>query len=114
MPAIHIHPPSNPFQRLQTPVTNHRDWALIWILLTVTAVVVIEIILAIVWIRIHNLRSKARWRRLRERGVVIVNGAALVWIHDLPMQNGVSYFHLKQAVERETKKVARRWEDDRE
>ncbi|KAE8832827.1 hypothetical protein PTNB73_09771 [Pyrenophora teres f. teres] len=54
------------------------------VVLAVVGIVLIQTFLAIAYIRFHNLSSKARWRRLRERGVVFVNGPALIWTNTLP------------------------------
>jgi hypothetical protein len=104
MPAIAIihHSPSSPLLPRQTPALDEsRDWTLLWILITHTAILALELVLALAWIRIHNLRSKARWRRLRERGVVVVSGAAMIWAYDLPLRRGVSYFDVRRAMEME-------------
>jgi len=80
-------------------VTHSLDWHLLWILVAVAGILVFQGTLAIVWIRYHNLSSKARWRRLRERGVVFVNGPALLWAADLPPQRNISYINLGQAMQ---------------
>jgi hypothetical protein len=75
------------------------DWHLLWILVIVAGILVFQCALALAWIRFHNLNSKARWRRLRERGVVVVHGPALVWAADLPPRRDVSYINLGQAMQ---------------
>lgn len=103
MPAIDMLPPSSPFTARTTPGPHSHDWPLIWVLITVGGIILLELILAIVWIRIHNLRSKARWKRLRQRGVVIVSGAALLWTKDLPLRPYISHINLRQAVEKQAR-----------
>lgn len=79
-----------------TPNPFLIDWELLSIILVVSCIVLLEIAAALAYIRIHNLRSKARWRRLRERGVVIVDGPTLIWADDLPPQPTFSTFNLRQ------------------
>lgn len=79
--------------------TTHEypiDWQLIWIILGVTVVILFQICAVLTCIWIHNIRSKARWLRLRERGIVIVDGPALIWADDLPPQSTISTFNLRQ------------------
>jgi hypothetical protein len=86
--------------------THPTDWGLIWILVVVASILLFETVLAVAWIRIQNLRSKAHWRRLRQRGIVIVDGPALVWADDLPPQRGISYFNLGQTLQASKVKVS--------
>ena len=72
------------------------DWELIWVILGAIGIVFLEIVIVVAYIRFHNLRSKARWRRLRERGVVIVDGPTLIWADDLAPQPTFSTFNLRQ------------------
>lgn len=77
----------------------HIDWQLILVLLIVAGIVLLQIVLALGYIRLQNLRSKARWRRLRERGVVFVEGPALIWIDDLPPRATFSTFDLRKTLQ---------------
>ena len=95
MPAMLLQ--DTPRSPRSTPATFPVDWELAWILITVAGLLVLELTLVLTCIRCHNLRSKARWRRLRERGVVVVSGPALLWVGDLPIRNQISYFNLRQA-----------------
>ncbi|KAH7086739.1 hypothetical protein FB567DRAFT_592610 [Paraphoma chrysanthemicola] len=79
MPAIVQH--DTPFTPRSTPTP--RDWELIWILVAIGVILFLEVVLAIVWIRKQNLNSKARWKRLRDRGIVV----------------GVSYLNLRKTAE---------------
>ncbi|KAF1912540.1 hypothetical protein BDU57DRAFT_459278 [Ampelomyces quisqualis] len=98
MPSLPRRTPASPLEPLVTPAVHATDWPLIYILLTVFIILSLEFALAITWIRIHNLRSKARWRSLRERGVIIVSGAAMVWAQDLPSRRGgISRMNLHDA-----------------
>jgi hypothetical protein len=96
MPTLPIRPPTSPLTPRSTPATHARDWSLFWILVAVLSVLFLELVLALSWIRYHNIRSKARWRSLRERGVVVVNGSTLIWVSDLPPRRQVSKFNLRE------------------
>jgi hypothetical protein len=96
MPTLPIHPPNNPLTPRTTPTIHTRDVTILWILVTVLSILFLELILALAWIRIHNIRSKARWRSLRKRGIVVVSGPALIWASDLPVQRQVSKFDLRE------------------
>jgi hypothetical protein len=78
--------------------SHPHDWTLICVLVGVGAFLLLELVLALAWLRIHNLRSKARWSRLRERGVVVVSGAAMVYMDSVPTGRVISHVNLKQAV----------------
>lgn len=106
MPAIKALPPCSPLTPRSTPAHYSHDWPLIWILITVGSILLLEIVLALAWLRIHNLRSKARWKRLRDRGVVIVSGAALLWTRDLPLRPYISYLNLRQVIEKQKRDEA--------
>jgi hypothetical protein len=99
MPIIPILPPINPLLSRTTPATYLQDWELIYILVTIAILLILELTLVFTCIRIHNLHSKARWRRLRERGVVVVNGPALIWMDNLPLRRGISLFNVRQPAE---------------
>lgn len=70
------------------------------VILAVLGIVLIQTTLAIAYIRFLNLNSKARWRRLRQRGVVIVDGPALIWTNEIPPAPLTSTFNLRQASRR--------------
>jgi hypothetical protein len=97
MPTLPILPPIAPHSPRTTPATYTHDWNLIWILVTVFSILVLEFALALSWLRIHNIRSKARWRNLRKSGVIVVNGPTLIWVKDLPPRRMVSHFNLREA-----------------
>jgi hypothetical protein len=96
----------NPFYT-RNHKSHHYDWTLIWVLVAVGALLLLELALTIAWLRIHNLRSKARWSRPREQGVVVVSGAAMVWMDDLPIKRGVSHVNLKEAVRKDEGRMGR-------
>ncbi|EFQ87194.1 hypothetical protein P3342_001440 [Pyrenophora teres f. teres] len=77
------------------------------VVLAVVGIVLIQTFLAIAYIRFHNLSSKARWRRLRERGVVFVNGPALIWTNTLPPAPLTSTFNLHHIQQISREQVAR-------
>ncbi|KAF2036008.1 hypothetical protein EK21DRAFT_106841 [Setomelanomma holmii] len=111
-PASTSIPSSNlntPFSPRSTPAARDRE--LFWILLAISLILFLETFLAIAWIRRHNLASKARWKRLRERGVVIVSGPAIAWVGDLPLQQQVSYINLRRTAEASRYNITR--ENDR-
>jgi hypothetical protein len=83
-------------------------------LTSVSIILFFELVVAIAWIRILHLRSQARWRRLRERGVVIVSGPALVWVQDLPVQRQVSYLNLRERVERDRRESERKKSEEKD
>ncbi|KAH3948297.1 hypothetical protein HBI56_124950 [Parastagonospora nodorum] len=101
MPAMDLPSQSYTLSARAAPAHLPRDWPLIWTLITVGVILVIELVFAILWIRVHNLRSKARWARLHQRGVVIVSGAALLWTEDLPLKPYISHLNLRQIVEKQ-------------
>jgi hypothetical protein len=103
-------PPPSPRSPRTPP---DRDWPLIWVLTSVSIILFFELVVAIAWIRILHLRSQARWRRLRERGVVIVSGPALVWVQDLPVQRQVSYLNLRERVERDRRESERKKSEEK-
>ncbi|KAH4026153.1 hypothetical protein HBH92_173650 [Parastagonospora nodorum] len=101
MPALDLLSQSYTLSARAAPAHLPRDWPLIWTFITVGVILVIELVFAILWIRVHNLRSKARWARLHQRGVVIVSGAALLWTEDLPLKPYISHLNLRQIVEKQ-------------
>jgi hypothetical protein len=101
MPAIQKLPPCSPFFARSTPAHHARDWPLIWILITVGSILLLEAVLVVALLRRSTLRRRARWRRLHDRGVVIVSGAALLWTRDLPLRPYISYLNLRQIVDQQ-------------
>ncbi|KAL5121357.1 hypothetical protein ACEQ8H_000825 [Pleosporales sp. CAS-2024a] len=104
MPAIDAPPPHSPLSSRKTPAHPPRDWPLIWVLSALSLILSLQLVLAIAWIRVHNVRSKARWQRLRQRGVVIVSGAALLWSQDVAapaLKPSISHQYLQQALEKQ-------------
>jgi hypothetical protein len=101
MPAMDLLSQSYTLSVRAAPAHPPHDWPLTWVLIIVGLILVIELVLAILWIRVQNLRSKARWARLRQRGVVIVSGAALLWTEDLPLKPYISHLNLRQMVEKQ-------------
>ncbi|KAH8733003.1 hypothetical protein GQ44DRAFT_15365 [Phaeosphaeriaceae sp. PMI808] len=96
MPVIHL--ADNPHSPRSMPTTHSFDAELIWTLFILSGILLLQAVLGISCIHYHNLRSKARWRILRERGIVIVNNSTLVWADSLPLQSQISYINLKNAI----------------
>ncbi|KAI2479141.1 hypothetical protein Ptr902_09352 [Pyrenophora tritici-repentis] len=85
---------------------DSTDKTQLFVILVVVGILLFETFLAIAYIRYHNLSSKARWRRLRERGVVVVNGPALIWTDTLPPAPTTSTFNLHHLQQRSIEQVA--------
>ncbi|KAF1946293.1 hypothetical protein EJ02DRAFT_329435, partial [Clathrospora elynae] len=77
------------------------DWTLIWIIFGVAGILILILETAFVFtaIRLANVYSKARWTRLRQRGVVIVDGPALIWTDTIPIAPKTSTFNLRQTLQ---------------
>lgn len=75
------------------------DLPLIWILVVLASIFIFQTAAILSLLRLHNVRSKARWRRLRERGVVIVDGPTLIWRDDLPPPPTRSTMNLRQTLQ---------------
>ncbi|KAF2846823.1 hypothetical protein T440DRAFT_404927 [Plenodomus tracheiphilus IPT5] len=71
------------------------DWSVVWVLLGVTGIVLLQIAVVIAFLWDRKKRSETRWRLLRERGVVIIDGPALIWVNDLPPRPTLSTFNLR-------------------
>jgi hypothetical protein len=82
-----------------TPRSTPVDRDLIRILIAVAGLLLLEAAIAIGCVFYRHKRSTTRWRHLRERGVVVVNGPSLLWVGDLPIRQQVSYFNLRQAAD---------------
>ncbi|EOA88941.1 uncharacterized protein SETTUDRAFT_106486 [Exserohilum turcica Et28A] len=93
-----------------TPISQHDhnrrrlDWPLIWAVICVASILVFQILLILCCIRVAISRSKARWARLRDQGVVVVDGPTLIWMDTMPPAPTVSTFNLRQMV---------RWAEER-
>ena len=108
---LHLAPFPNmpPILTTATPSDSQRDsidWAQLFVILAVVGILLIQTVLAIAYIRFLNLSSKARWRRLRQRGVVFVNGPALIWTSTIPPAPLTSTFNLRQIPQNSKYQVA--------
>ncbi|KAH6637938.1 hypothetical protein C7974DRAFT_411394 [Boeremia exigua] len=52
------------------------DRELLITLLTVAGIILLQILLVIAYLAYLNWKGKAKWRRLSERGIVVINGPA--------------------------------------
>lgn len=66
-------------------VNFSADTELLIILVTVTGIITLQILVAITFLCYRNYKGKARWRRLRQRGIVLLDGPAMYWTDDLPI-----------------------------
>ncbi|RMZ66684.1 hypothetical protein GMOD_00002043 [Pyrenophora seminiperda CCB06] len=92
-----------PILTTATPVASQRDLidrTQVYVILIVLGIILFQIALAFAYIRFLNLSSKTRWRRLRQRGVVVVNGPALIWTNTIPPPPLTSTFNLRQMPQR--------------
>lgn len=94
MPVLH----PNPNLHLPPPQQRTFNNSLLYILLTLFAILLLETFLVLGYLRYHNLASKKRWRELRERGEVLVDGPVMVWAEDLPPRRTVSRVDLGRLV----------------
>jgi hypothetical protein len=101
MPAIGTVTLCSQLSARSTPTHYTRDWALIWVLVTVGSILLLEALLVVALLHRSTLRRRARWRRLHDRGVVIVSGAALLWTKDLPLRPYISYLNLRQIADQQ-------------
>ncbi|KAH6879161.1 hypothetical protein BKA58DRAFT_436854 [Alternaria rosae] len=82
------------------------DWPLFLIILGVIIILLFQILFVFALLRWSNVRGKARWKRLRQRGVVILDGPALIWANSMPPGPTVSTFNLRQTLQTSDERVA--------
>jgi hypothetical protein len=86
---------------------SRTDWPLLWIIIGVISILLFQTLFVIAFLRCTNIRSKARWRRLREGGVVNLDGPALIWRHPIQSGPATSSFNLQpQTLQRPDEQVA--------
>jgi hypothetical protein len=85
---------------------SRTDWPLLWVLISVSSILIFQVLIVIAFIRWANVHSKARWRRLRQRGVVILDGPALIWTNPIPPAPAISTFNLRQTFQTSDEQVA--------
>ncbi|KAF2622799.1 hypothetical protein BU25DRAFT_351535, partial [Macroventuria anomochaeta] len=61
------------------------DSELLVILTTVGGIISLQVLVVITCLIYRNYKDKAKWRRLRQQGIVVVNGPALYWTDDQPL-----------------------------
>jgi hypothetical protein len=79
---------------------SHIDWPLPWVIIGVISILLFQVFLVIALIRRENLRSKARGRELRQRGVAILDGPSLIWTDAIPPAPTISTYNLRQTLQR--------------
>ncbi|KAF1837493.1 hypothetical protein BDW02DRAFT_565971 [Decorospora gaudefroyi] len=100
LPILHYTPHrTRHMPSLPTPSdTTHQHGSVDWLLLCIVlGIVLLQAVLILTCLRLGIAYSKARWKRLRQRGTVIVDGpAALIWTDRLPPAPTVSTYNLRQ------------------
>lgn len=76
------------------------DWPVICTLLIVAGIISFQTMVVFAFLRIHTVRSEMRWRLLREKGLVIVDGPMLIWADNLPPRPTLSTFNLHDNLHR--------------
>ena len=61
------------------------DPELLVVLITVASVITLQILAVVSFLCYRNYKGKARWRHLREEGIVLLDGPAMYWTDDLPI-----------------------------
>jgi hypothetical protein len=100
---------------MHPPLTHHHpgidadvvpDFELFLVLTIVTGILVLQLLAVLIALRRHNVRDKAKWKRLREDGVVIVSGPAMAWVNEAPPRATFSTFNLRQTLQTSSEQVA--------
>lgn len=55
------------------------------VLITVAGIITLQILGIISFLYYRNYQGKARWRRLREEGIVLLEEPAMYWADDVPI-----------------------------
>jgi hypothetical protein len=93
------HPPSifTHFRpRSITDIPTIPDFELFLVLTAVSSILFLQLLAVLLALRRHNIQSKARWRRMRDEGVVVVSGPAMIWINQAPPRATFSTFDLRR------------------
>jgi hypothetical protein len=61
------------------------DPELLIILITVVSIITLQVLAVLSFLCYRNYKGKTRWRRLREEGIVLLEGPAMYWSDELPM-----------------------------
>lgn len=83
---------ATPTSRATYPI----DWSLIWIIFIITGILFLQTVSVLTLLYLLVLRRETYWRRLRERGEVILDGPVLIWTRDLPPKPTISTFNLRR------------------
>jgi hypothetical protein len=93
------HPPSiftHFGPRSITDIPTIPDFELFLVLTVVSSILFLQLLAVLLALRRHNVQSKARWRRMRDEGVVVVSGPAMIWISQAPPRATFSTFDLRR------------------
>jgi hypothetical protein len=96
------HPPSvfSDFQPRSNPtISTIPDLELSLVLTVVSGILLLQLLAILIALRRHNTQSKAKWRRMRDKGVVVVSGPAMIWVREAPPRATFSTFNLRQYLE---------------
>lgn len=85
--------------RSLTNAVTVPDYELLLVLATVFGILALQLTAILILLRRHNLRDKAKWKRLRLEGVVIVDGPAMTWVAQAPPRPTFSTFNLRQGMD---------------
>lgn len=72
------------------------DFELFLVLVTVAGVIFLQTLAVISCLYYNNYHGKAKWRRLRKKGIVVVNGPVLYWADDDPLPPIRPSFDMRQ------------------
>ena len=106
MSSSRHHPPSifTHFKPRPTTTPTIPDLELFLVLTIVSGILVLQLLAILLALRRHNVQSKAKWRRMRADGVVVVRGPAMIWVREAPPRATFSTFNLRlhRAVSRDS------------
>ncbi|RYN86745.1 hypothetical protein AA0120_g7879 [Alternaria tenuissima] len=98
--------PALPISTHATTAHHGTDWPLLWIIIGVTSIILFQTFIAVALIRWANLRSKARWKDLRNRGIAILDGHSLIWRDTIPPAPTVSTYNLRHKLQISNEQVS--------
>jgi hypothetical protein len=82
-----------------TDIPTIPDFELFLVLTVVSSILFLQLLAVLLALRRHNIQSKARWRRMRDEGVVVVSGPAMIWVSQAPPRATFSTFNLRRYAE---------------
>lgn len=65
------------------PIDFSVDKELLIVLVAVVAIITLQILATIYFLCYRNYKEKARWQRLRQEGIVLLEGPTMYWTDDL-------------------------------